>query len=110
VGRSAGVGSGPGLAGSKFVKCAVGSDYADLAGGLVEDDAPVSFVDPGMVVPAQKEAIIHVGLAAAVPGQQVMGVGPSWRCGAAGAAAVAGVECLADPVGDESVGEADFEG
>jgi hypothetical protein len=57
VGRalaSAGVGAGPGLAGSEFVGCAVWPEYGDFAGGAVEYEPPSSFVDSDMVVPTQE--------------------------------------------------------
>jgi hypothetical protein len=71
-----GPGSG-GLAWAEFVGCAVGSGDVDFAGGVVKPEGPVSFVGEDVVVAAEQDEFVDVGLAAEVPGQfGVVGVGP----------------------------------
>src|SRR5690606_721523 len=107
----AAAGAGPGFAGCQFVGTAVGSVDVELAGGGVEVDAPVSFVDFGVVVSGGQEQVVAVGAAAGPAGQEVMGVGPGGGGGAAGpaAAAVAGLQGLAHPGGDEAVVASDLQ-
>ena len=45
-------GPGVGVGGSEFVRGVVGSGDVDVAGGGVEADSPLSFVDSGVVPPA----------------------------------------------------------
>jgi hypothetical protein len=100
------------LGGAEFVKSAVGSVHCDLPGMGVEDELPLSFVDTGVMISTQQQKVVDVCVTAVVPGDQVMGVCPRRRGFAAGpaAAAVASVERFADPVRDDAVGAADFEG
>ena len=48
-----GVGAGSGLAAAELVRYAVRPERADLTGGVVEHNPPVSFVDSGVVVAAE---------------------------------------------------------
>src|SRR5690606_847852 len=103
--------AGPGFAGCQFVGSAVGAVDVEFAGGGVEVDAPVSFVDFAVVVSAEQEQVVDVGAAAVPPGQEVVGVGPGGGGGAAGpaAAAVAGLQGFAHPGGDEAVVASDLQ-
>jgi hypothetical protein len=47
------VGADPRQGGPEFVRCAVWPEHPDLAGGVVEHNPPVSFVDSGVVVAAK---------------------------------------------------------
>ena len=47
------------MAGAEFVGCAVGSGDVDFAGGVVEVQGPVSFVDLDVVVAAQQHELVN---------------------------------------------------
>jgi hypothetical protein len=48
----------------------------DFAGGGVEVDGPLSFVDFGVVPPAEQDELVDVGGSAEVSGDEVVGVRP----------------------------------
>ena len=81
------------MGGAQFVGGAVGAGDVDLAGGGVESDVPLSFVDFDVVPAAQADELVDVGAAAEVPPDQVVGVGPGDGGLAAGPAAAA-VSCV----------------
>ena len=64
------------MGGAEFVGGAVGSGDVDFAGGGVESDRPLSFVDFDVVPSAQAYELVDVGASAAEPEDQMMCVRP----------------------------------
>jgi hypothetical protein len=104
--------TGPWPGWAELVRPPIGSVHGDLAGGPVPFDPPCSFVDPHMVVTAQRDQLFDLRLTAEAPGGEVMYVGPGARGVAAGPSAtpVPGLQGAADPGRHQVVGAAHIKG
>jgi hypothetical protein len=51
----------------------------DIAGGVVEGQCPLSFVDKDVVVSTDGDEFVHIGLTTEIPRPFAVGIGPRGR-------------------------------
>ena len=78
---------------------------------LAEPDCPAVAVDQSMVMSAEGDAVVAVGVAAVEPWDNVVNIAPTWWAVTAwkGAAAVADQDCRPGGTGEQAAGATDID-